>query len=148
MRYRFTIPIGDWSDDGHGKCEYFEASAAKPFKDVCLAFRAARAAFKAEGFSPETVCCDYQDSVVPDETVELLKKHGFEIDPDDFWAREFAELVVWFLNKGDPELDARLSTKEEALPMLRNWDYCDVMGTSTAGAPDETLDGFGYGLFE
>lgn len=144
-RHDFDIPIGDWSDDGHGKCEYFQASAAKPFKAVCLAYATARAKFKALGFSPEDLCSEYEDNEVPEETVELLKEHGFEIHPDDFYAEEFAKLVVWFLNQGDPDLDAMLTPAKKSRPMLRNWDYCKAMKTSTAG--EDNLGGFGYGLF-
>lgn len=134
--YSFSIPIGDWSDDGHGKCEYFYATATKPFKDVCLAFKAAK---KKLDFSPEEVCSEYEENEVTEEAIELLKEHGFEIDSDNFYTREMAELVVWFLNQGDSELNAVLLPEDEEPPMLRNWDYRDITG--------ENLDGFGYGLF-
>ncbi len=137
----FSIPIGDWSDDGHGKCEYFHASAAKPFKDVCKAFKAAKKKFKkdGDGFTPEELCSEYEDSHVPDDVVELLEERGFKIDPDDFGPREFAELVVWYLNQGDPDLNAELLPEEKEPPMLRNWDYRREV--------KEDLGGFGYGLF-
>lgn len=32
MRIRF--PIGDWSDDGHGQCDYYFANTDKNTQDV------------------------------------------------------------------------------------------------------------------
>jgi hypothetical protein len=148
-RYHFDIPIGDWSNDGHGKCDYFQASAAKPFVDVCKAFVAARQLWKlSDGrpFTVEDVCSEYEEREVEDEVVELLKSKGFKIDKDDFWIENMAELVVWFLNQGDPTLDAKLQPKDERRPMLRNWDFCDAIGVNTAS--DLGLGGFGYGFFE
>jgi len=136
--HAFTIPIGDWSDDGHGKCDYYHATAAKPFKQVCLAFEAAKKKFKKDGFTPENVCNEYEDSTFPEETIELLAKHGYKVDAEDFGTREMAELVVWFLNQGDTELNAVLLPEDKEPPMLRNWDYRDAI--------NKNLDGFGYGL--
>lgn len=146
QKHPFIIPIGDWSDDGHGKCEYFHATAEKPFKDVCLAFKAARELFKTDGFTPEKVCDEYQDSQISDEHVEFLAKRGYEVDPENFYTEEMAELVVWFLNQGDPELNAELAQNKEKPPTLNNWQYCDAVGVETAS--NEGLGGFGYGFFE
>jgi hypothetical protein len=147
-RYHFDIPIGDWSDDGHGKCEYYQASAAKSFVDVCKAFAAARLLWKLEDgrpFTVEDVCSEYEEREVEDDVVKFLKSKGFKINKDDFYTREMAELVVWFLNQGDETLDAKLQPEAEQRPMLRNWDFCDAMGVGTASG--KGLEGFGYGLF-
>lgn len=144
-RHGFTIPVGDWSDDGHGKCEYYHASADKPFKDVCYAFKAAKELFKESGFTPERVCSEYQDSEISEEDVKFLASKGYKVDPDNFYTHEMANLVVWFLNQGDPKLKAKLTPEGKEPPMLRNWDYCKVMQVSTADE-HENLDGFGYGL--
>jgi hypothetical protein len=135
-RYEFEIPVGDWSDDGHGKCEYYRASATKPFEDVCKAFVKAR---QKLGISPEEVCSDYQEGSPSTEIIEAFAKAGYQF-PEDFFSREMAELIVWYLNEGDPGLDARLQPEDEQRSILRNWEFVDITG--------ENLDQFGYGLFE
>lgn len=32
--YIFTLPIGDWSGDGHGSCECYEVTSNKPVEEV------------------------------------------------------------------------------------------------------------------
>lgn len=137
------IPVGDWSNDGHGKCDYFHATAAKPFKKVCQAFKAAKKLFKKEGFTPENICSGYQDNEVKKETITLLAKYGYKVNSEKFYTREMAELVVWFLNQGDPDLNAKLLSEDKKPPILRNWDYCKTMRDS-----NENLNSFGYGLHE
>lgn len=34
LPHRFQIPVGDWSDDGHGKCEWFKVSSTHSVEDV------------------------------------------------------------------------------------------------------------------
>lgn len=139
-KHTFTIPIGDWSNDGHGKCEYYEATAAKPFKDVCKAFAKARKLWKLPSgsyFTPEDVCAEYEEAEVEEEVVEFLKGKGFKIQRD-FWCRDMAELVVWFLNQGDPDLKAKLTPAEKERPTLRSWDFRKHV--------EQDLGSFGYGL--
>lgn len=142
--YDFDIPIGDWSDDGHGKCEYFQATANKPFKDVCLAFKAAKIKFD---WSPEQICSEYEESQITKEDVEFLKQHGYpgalvEGFEDNFFIKELAEVICWFINQGDPDIHVKLVPKENKRPILRNWDYRDIVKDS------EALNPFGYGFFQ
>lgn len=146
QRYKFQIPIGDWSNDGHGRCDYFMADAAKPFLEVCKAFANARKLWKlpnGDNFSVEQICSEYEEWGPEPEQVEFLKSKGYICDPDDFFARDMADLVVWFLNKGDPDLDVHLISDD--VPRLDNHQYCHHMGTNTAG--EDNLGQFGYGLF-
>lgn len=130
-RYPFKIPIGDWSNDGHGRCEYFYATAAKSVKDVEKAWKHAVMTAPPDT-CPHTFCDEYQDSCVSDEVLEALTKAGAPVreawrgqecglDPADM-----AAIVVWFLNLGDSNLDARL---ELEVPRLH-------------------IDAIGYGLFQ
>lgn len=36
--YSFTIPIGDWSGDGHNACTYYQFTSNKPLQNVREAF--------------------------------------------------------------------------------------------------------------
>lgn len=141
-RFKFQIPIGDWSNDGHGKCEYFTASSFKTFEDVCKAYEKAKEKFKDDNFSPESFCDEYESAAVDPNTFQLMKKHGFikgDIDDlEDFYIDEMADFVVWFLNQGDPELNVKLDNKP--VPCLNNWQYAEIVKGKTLGQ-------FGYGMF-
>lgn len=136
VRHAFKIPIGDWSNDGHGQCEWYYATAAKPIEAVREAFFKAGKLFPK--VNPETFCRDYQDGEVPGEVQAELKFWGVPFDPDEFWAREMADIVVWFLNQGDPDLDVRLDP-EVAVPMLPFYGF---------DSKKRHIGHIGYGLFE
>jgi hypothetical protein len=106
-RFPFHIPIGDWSGDGHSKCEFFHATAAKPIVDVREAYFKAKK--KLPKLCPERFCSEYEDDTLPDGVAAALRDAGCPL-PDDlgtFDLADMAAVVVWFLNQGDPELDAR-----------------------------------------
>jgi hypothetical protein len=107
-RFSFHIPIGDWSSDGHGKCDFIHATAAKPILDVREAYFKAKK--KLPKLCPERFCSEYEDDTLPDGVAKALRDAGCPL-PEDlgmFGTPEMAAVVVWFLNQGDPELDARL----------------------------------------
>jgi hypothetical protein len=134
-RYTFRIPIGDWSGDGHEKCDWFTVTAAKPVEEVREAFFVAKELLPH--LNPEKFCCDYEDSLVPDSIAAELATKGVLIDVDDFNPEDMARIVVWFLNQGDPELGAEL-TPEATVPML---PFCGF------DKKKRHIGGMGYGLF-
>lgn len=114
-RYKFQIPIGDWSKDGHGKCDYYDATAAKPIEDVREAYFAAKAKFPKE-LCPEEIY--RRDDTISDELREKIKSaSGLDIDSEI----SMAAYVVWFINQGDPDVKIRLSKK--GIPMLSFYGY-------------------------
>jgi hypothetical protein len=67
------FPIGDWSDDGHGKCDWFRISTDKTLQDVRDAH------FKCEevlGFEVGKLCEEHEDNIINHTVCELLLKHG------------------------------------------------------------------------
>ena len=76
--YTFKIPIGDWSNDGHGIAEWYIIRSNKPVEEVReLYFQAC----KEFGFGLDTQyknapCVEYEDSIIPTETLHLLKDFG------------------------------------------------------------------------
>jgi len=74
MRYQFTIPIGDWSGDGHGQCDDFDATAAKDIEEVRKAYFAAKE--KLKEVCPETFCNGYEESEIPDDVCNELERLG------------------------------------------------------------------------
>ena len=124
-RKYYTFPIGDWSDDGHGKCQYFRVSGDKSIKKV------ERAHNKCEeklGFNIRDICGDYEEREIdidiqnkiikakikyrdPECDDELDVWHYFE----DMWTDQLVHLWVDILNHIDPSLNLNV---EKDFPML------------------------------
>ena len=134
QRYTFKIPIGDWSKDGHGQCEWYFATANKPVDDVRKTF------FKAKKLlpevDPETFCNQYQDGVLPEKVCKKLKRLGVSINKH-FDSENMVKIVVWFLNQGDPKLDVVLEPEDD-VPMLPFYGF---------DSEKRHIGFFGYGLF-
>lgn len=133
-RFRFMVPIGDWSGDGHEKCVEVCASAAKPIEAVREAFFSAQA--KLPDLDPTKFCHEYENDEVPAKVREVLEQNFPDIDPEGFSTDEMAAYVVWFLNQGDPDLDARID-EEAGVPSLVFYGY---------DSKNRHIGGFGYGL--
>jgi hypothetical protein len=131
-RNRYRLPIGDWSADGHGRCEWFTVSVHGTKADISMAY--GRAQKKLPDLDPAGICSDYEDHAVDPEIFESLVALGAISpgkDEDPSWwmhPERMAALVVWYLNQGDPGLEARLEPKDDSLAY--------TFGSS-----------FGYGLF-
>lgn len=137
---QFRIPIGDWSNDGHGHCDYYTVQCNKSSAEFDKAFRLA--AKKFSKLNPSNFCDRYQDSRVPEHIVEALANAqqyrillGFDETykvPEDFeeksigmyWdmSAAMAEYVVWFAQLADPEL---VVTFIKEVPM---WNPCGHIG--------------------
>ena len=78
MTHIIRFPIGDWSDDGHGKCEYFEVRSNYSVQDV------REVHFKAldMGINIGSICRDYEESELTDEMVNKLK--SIDLNPNDY----------------------------------------------------------------
>lgn len=118
--YKFRLPIGDWSDDGHGKCKYFTITSDKPVEEV------REAHFKIEektGIDVESICSKYRDSSITVEELDELVKFGVDIEEFDLpykgmigvSTEGMCHIWVTLLNYVDPKLNLKV---EEELPML------------------------------
>ena len=136
-RHRFTIPIGDWSGDGHEKCENFNASATKPIGDVRAAWFAAKE--KMPDVAPDSFCHEYEEGSLPPVAAKRLRAAGCPLPKNKHgWGPDaMAAVVVWFLNQGDAELDARLE-KQPEVPSLSFYGF---------DAQERHINFIGYGLF-
>jgi hypothetical protein len=164
--HRIKFPIGDWSDDGHGKCDWYIVKSNKTLKELIDA----HFAFKEKaGFDIGEMCSEYEDSClqgkiakfVVDNKILTDQDKDFElIDEMDVWADDkqalsnFKEgwkisllgtdtmLMIWLrcLKYADPELE--LEAEEDNLPEMINWNV-DDMNPMTG----RVLNGPGYGLF-
>jgi hypothetical protein len=141
--YKFRIPIGDWSNDGHGKVDWFDATAKHPIDAVREAWFIACKEYP--DLCPTKYCSDYQDCVLPEEIKNKLKEMGFsgiDFDDPDFdnfglSSDNLAQIVIWFINLGDSSLEARLCT-EDTIPMFPFYGF---------DGKNRHIDFIGYGLF-
>lgn len=144
----FRLPVGDWSGDGHGKCDWFTVTTPWTSGDIERAFKAAKA--RLPHINPEHLCAEYEERNISFDVAQAMRAAGYPgMQPDTFalpgdpgvddcdeidrvdwpdWdTEEFARYVVWYANQGDPDLK---------LQLVPNVDLPTVL--STVG---------GYGLF-
>lgn len=102
---KIQIAVGDWSGDGHGKCDYFTFQIPEGFcvQDVREAYF--QSMKDHPDLDPGSFCEEYEDSTVPDEIIAKARKLGFEWTEHGFeWDGEvtaeidgFADYVAWFI---------------------------------------------------
>lgn len=123
-RFKFRIPIGDWSGDGHGQCEWFTASSNGDIKAVREAYFKAKELVH-ERFHPDNFVCDYEDRDLPSDVYVKMMAEGIvpmDFDPDMFHTEEMAKYVVWFLNQGNPTLEVQLAEEEDDMLAFYGYD--------------------------
>lgn len=77
--FNFRVPIGDWSGDGHGKCEYVDMIAkCENIQQIREAYFAAKA--KYPDLCPEGWACEYEDGTIPDDIRNAYKDLGVEFE--------------------------------------------------------------------
>lgn len=116
ISYTIRIPIGDWSNDGHGQCDYYHFKSNKPIKNVEKAFLAAKK--KYPDISPDIFCYKYQDSKVPEDISKKIKALGFSLTLSEgglYDVEEFACYVAFFCMLGDIELKLTQMPTPESL---------------------------------
>lgn len=121
-----TFQIGDWSGDGHGRCDDYQVTSNKPVKEVREAYFKALKKFP-KCMSPENFMEEYEDYSLPKETYKAALEHGYDLlegfkENDDFKERfdsgelleypdvgtqELLQYTLWFVMQGDPELQLK-----------------------------------------
>lgn len=137
--YKFYITIGDWSCDGHGRSEDFMVSSNMPVEAV----REAHYKIKgATGIDIESICSEYEEDEIDEETVVTLKNMGFKFENSSGMGDgivnvpEMARLWIFLLQKADPTLELKIV--ECDTPRLQFYGF-DEKGRH--------IGGVGYGLF-
>lgn len=79
MTHIIRFPIGDWSDDGHGKCEYFMVKSNMSVESLReLHFKAP----EVIGFDIGKMCSEYEESTLDPDIIKKLIAIG--IDPQTY----------------------------------------------------------------
>jgi len=54
MKHKFRFPVGDWSGDGHGKCEWFQVRSNQPVEKWREAYFASLIKFNEHDIAPDS----------------------------------------------------------------------------------------------
>jgi hypothetical protein len=151
--YKFKIPIGDWSDDGHGKHEDYIIESNKPVEVVReLYFQACdKIGFSLDGSYNKTELtpqADYDDYSFTKETLQALLDFGVKLDQDtiDYITEQestdgtelLCDIVLRFIETQDETLKL-VRKDEEDYPMFQFYGFDEK---------ERHIGYFGYGLFD
>jgi hypothetical protein len=127
-KYNFNLPIGDWSDDGHGKCDFVFVESNKPVEEV------REVHFKIKevtGIDIHNIANEYDESVIDedDPVIEYLKsKEELRRNVEEYNGRYYAtvdfmsDLWIMLLQDTDPTLKLKKVVAEK-IPMLSFFGY-------------------------
>ena len=151
MEYKFKLPIGDWSSDGHGKHYDFIISSNKPLNKVReLYFKACEeigfsldGSYKNEGMAPNSEYGDYRPNF---EILKILIEFGVKIEKDDLEyihrynvmpKHIFCNIILSFIMTQDPNLVLK-RIESEKIEMFQFYGFDEKR---------RHIGYFGYGLF-
>ena len=148
----FKVPVGDWSDDGHGKYEdyYVEANYSaqemrQAYKDTCkkigLQMNHNTDYTGIEGLKSwgnwRYLLTNYEQSSISEEAIEILLEHGFDFENFDgerdendklivqdiyFSSENVFELFMWFVSYSMPNDFEYKQVTFEAEPIVGYWN--------------------------
>jgi len=125
MRTKIKFPIGDWSDDGHGRCDWYMASTTMTVEDVREAHFACKNKF---GFDIGEICSQYGETTIDSDlakkisAVVPLGDYAYGAEGSGEYTFEYnteAVFALWIaiLNKSNLDLD--LVTEEVAIEAIQ-----------------------------
>lgn len=84
MKYNISFPIGDWSNDGHGRCDYFLVKSNYNKEKISNLTKSVKDIL---GFNLYQICAGYEECILSDNIVESLEKAGFNmsLDNEKYW---------------------------------------------------------------
>lgn len=139
LPHRIKFSLGDWSDDGHGKCDHYYVRTSSPVEDLRELHFKCQDVF---GFTPGHLCREYESFELTPTQVTKLIEHG--VIPSDFTEDDAAMDTATLL-------EIWLKMLQRVDPLLM-WEIeLDEVATMHFGGFDEKgrhLDVPGYGCFE
>lgn len=147
----FTLPVGDWSDDGHGKCTEYMYSVNKTRDEITKAYHKTSELLNMtfdtnDGWGVKTqLLCDYQDGKLSADVVKTLLEKGFSFKRFDDFDKDDLERSVWVYPEEVPDLFfefVKISLPDlEYQPVPEKKNY--LIGWNT-----ELSFHLGYGVFD
>jgi hypothetical protein len=147
MTHKFKLPIGDWSDDGHGKCDHYVIESNVTAEELVPIYIAMD---KEYGISNEFE--DYEQTVFSNDLIALMDKLGLDIEKygekydwsgsDEYNiknSKSLAQLILDMLTCFDPTLNFSIVTPKQ-MPNFNNWL---AQGVTKKGGGVMNLPGYG-----
>lgn len=146
MKYKFKFAIGDWSNDGHGQCEYFVVKSNKPVEEVRESHYQIE---NVTGINIDKICKNYEDDIINNENYELLVKLGFDFELQGFsidgyddniiaYCNPLSYVLLWIFLLKQVDKTLELEIVSDDIPMFQFYGY-DEQGRHIKAS--------GYGLF-
>lgn len=119
--YLINFPVGDWSKEGHEKCDNYLVRSNKPVADVRQAHHRS---LETLGFNIGSLCCQFEEIYTSKKILSKLKELNYDFDRlseisdepdcysdaiDSLELNSECVLDIWLflLNKIDPSLDLK-----------------------------------------
>lgn len=138
MTYTVKIPIGDWSNDGHGKCDYFYITSNKSASEIDAITARVHGVL---GFRIGDICDEYEVMELDGEIIEHLTEAGFVLtkqhveDPatDDLFMTSEHVLHLWMdiLKFIDPTFEYSMFDRDAGVQLV---DHRDIPGYGVFGS--------------
>jgi hypothetical protein len=115
--HKFSVELGDWSGDGHSITATYYINCTCDSEDRQEALVQVRmAAKRADKLRPElnpiNLCESYEDNRISAEVADGYRALGVEFEDEEgaarIWCDSMMEMIVAFINLGDPTLQARI----------------------------------------
>ena len=110
----WRLPIGDWSRDGHGRCDDFFIRSNRTVKEAREGYFAAKKLLP--NCCPERFAADYRQDITEEELDLLIQEKLVPKKTKDFYSKEMAVFVLEFIKRGDPEFTYKFE-EIDMLPM-------------------------------
>jgi hypothetical protein len=118
-QYKVKFPIGDWSRDGHGMCDWFIVNSNKPVEEL----REAHFSFRGKaGFDIGDLCHEYEDSIIGVVETKFLKDNKLVYDKD--MELEYLDEQLDPLEKADDFEGAKALCIFDPETLLKIWINC------------------------
>jgi hypothetical protein len=159
--YTFKLPIGDWSSDGHGMCDYFLIRSNVPLEEVREAYLTIvdklGTSLDSGTSNHEAPFSDYEDSKINSEQIAKLgldvtkykefykdrieevieDKEGIFYEIDYLGSEDLASIFLDFMTTHAPHITLELISENHV-------ELFPFYGSNKDG---KHIGQFGYGLF-
>jgi hypothetical protein len=151
LKHIFKLPIGDWSNDGHGHCDYFIIESNTPVENLREIYFDTKEKTNSsldgsdwDNKRVSTPCSEYCDDKMSAEQIEALG-----LNPDDYSIYQrgdfffldsegFAEMFIDFIMTHNPDVKLEIKSMRE-LSMFPFYGY---------DGKNRHIGFMGYGLFD
>lgn len=147
--YKFKLPIGDWSDDGHGKCDYFIIESNINPEDLVEIVHNLDNKHK---FSD--ICSNYGEYEIKNKKLEYLKSIGLNTElyfEDNCFknnTKSFAQLFLDLIMLENSNINLKIINDD--IIEFNNWfgQKISKKRNLTLNNNVHVLTPLGYGLFD